>query len=150
MHSKLTRYADLLKMPLLIAWKFNRLWTLFEAKHLRKAVKNFNISFDHAMKENLLGVLAGDVAYTIGAHAGVHFRFRKDELVEKKKGDQGRTEELWKGTCDDVVFTDYNGNRRTDLESEVQSLFMAWDLREQQEVTDTHVTVSFIAGRAGM
>lgn len=27
-------YAELVGMPLLIAWKFHNLWTLFEAKHL--------------------------------------------------------------------------------------------------------------------
>ena len=146
-YSKLMNYADLLKMPLLIAWKFHRLWTLFEAKHLQKAVKNFNISFDRAMKENLLGVLAGDLAYSIGARAGVHFRIRKDEIVGEEEGNHGKTE-MWRGTIDDVTFTDYDGTRRADLEGGVQSLFMAWDLKEQQEHTDTHVTMSFIAGPA--
>jgi hypothetical protein len=101
------------------------------------------------MKENLLGVLAGDVAYTIGAGAGVHFRFRKDELVMQKEDSDRRSEE-WRMTIDDVSFTDYDGNRRTDLDSEVQSLFTAWDLEEQQEHTDTHITMSFIAGSQGM
>jgi Holliday junction resolvase len=140
----LKNYAELLKLPLLIAWKFHSIWTLFEAKHLRKAVKNFNISHDLAMKENLLGVLAGDVAYTIGAGAGVHLRLRKDELVTHNEDSDGRTEE-WKMTIDDVFFTDYNGNRRTDLDSEVESLFTAFPLEERQEHTDTHVTMSFIA-----
>jgi Holliday junction resolvase len=116
---KLNNYANLLRLPLLIAWKFHSVWTLFEAKHLSKAIKNFNISLDLAMKENLLGILAGDVAYTIGAGAGVQFRFRKDEKVTQNEGNDGSTEELWKTTIDDVAFTDYNGNRRTDLTSEV-------------------------------
>ena len=147
--AKLNNYADLLKLPLLIAWKCQSIWTLFEAKHLRKAVKNFDISLDLAQKENLLGVLAGDVAYTIGAGAGVRFQFRKDELVTQKEDGDRRAEE-WRETIDDVFFTDYDGNRRTDLDSEVQSLFTAWDLEEQQEHTDTHITMSFIAGSQGM
>jgi hypothetical protein len=102
------------------------------------------------MKENLLGILAGDVAYTIGAGAGVQFRFRKDEKVTQNEGNDGSTEELWKTTIDDVAFTDYNGNRRTDLTSEVQSLFTAWDLEEHQEHTNTHITMSFVAGSEGM
>lgn len=114
---------------------------------MRKAVKNFNISLELAMKENLLGVLAGDVAYTIGAGAGVHLRFRKDEMVTQKKDEDGSSVEKWRMTIDDVAFTDYNGDRRTDLDSEVQSLFTAWNLEEQQEHTDddTHITLSYVA-----
>ena len=50
------------------------------------------------MKENLLGVLAGDVAYTIGTGAGVHIRFRKDCVVTETLGNN-TTEELWKTTA---------------------------------------------------
>ncbi len=64
--ARLQSYADLLGLPLLIAWKYHSLWVLFEAKHLRKAVSNFNISFETAYKENLLGILVGDFAYKIG------------------------------------------------------------------------------------
>lgn len=78
---RLQKYADLVGMPLLVAWKFHGLWMLFEARHMKKADKNFNISLETAMRENLLGVLAGDVAYKIGADAGVHLRFRKDNLI---------------------------------------------------------------------
>jgi hypothetical protein len=146
---RLKNYADLIKLPLLIAWKFHGIWTLFEAKHMRKAVKNFNISLELAMKENLLGVLAGDVAYKIGAGAGMHLRFRKDEMVTENESEGGRTEE-WRMTIDDVAFTDYHGDRRPDLDSEVASLFTAWDLEEQQEYTDTHIKLSFVATSKGI
>jgi Holliday junction resolvase len=145
---KLTNYADLLGFPLLIAWKtFASVWTLFEARHLRKAVTNFNVSSETAMKENLLGVLAGDVIYTIGANAGIHFRFLKEELVERRKNDDTTTEQ-WKMICDDVAFTDYKGNRRADLSGQVTNLFMTWNLQKQEEHTDTHITISFVAGPA--
>ena len=38
---KLTNYAELLKLPLLIAWKHHSVWSLFEARHLKKAATNF-------------------------------------------------------------------------------------------------------------
>ena len=69
--ARLRRYSDLIQAPLLIAWKHHSLWTLFEASHLRMAKRNLNISFSKAMNENLLSALAGDVAYKIGAGAGV-------------------------------------------------------------------------------
>ncbi|EPP9652457.1 hypothetical protein PSP82_005738 [Pseudomonas aeruginosa] len=146
---RLQNYADLVGMPLLVAWKFHSLWMLFEARHMKKADKNFNITLETAMRENLLGVLAGDVAYKIGAGAGVHLRFRKDKLVETEKTEDGYTEQ-WMMTIDDVSFTDREGARRTDLDSEIQSLFTAWDLEEKEEHTDSHIHLHFVAGDEGM
>lgn len=146
---RLQNYADLVGMPLLIAWKFHSVWMLFEARHMTKAVKNFNITVGTAMRENLLGVLAGDVAYKIGAGAGVHLRFRKDKLVETEKTEDGYTEQ-WMMTIDEVVFTDRDGNRRMDLDGEVQSLITAWDLEEKEEHTDSHIHLHFVAGNEGM
>ncbi|MDR1074830.1 MAG: hypothetical protein LBL59_00540 [Xanthomonadaceae bacterium] len=146
---RLQNYADLVDMPLLIAWKFHSLWMLFEARHMKKAKKNFNITFNTAMRENLLGVLAGDVAYKIGAGAGVHLRFRKDKLLGTEKTDDGYTEQ-WAMTIDDVSFTDREGARRTDLDGEVQSLFTAWDLEDKEEHNDSHIYLHYVAGEEGM
>lgn len=50
---KLQSYADLLGMPLLIAWRYRSLWVLFEARHLKRTNKNYAIAFTEAIKENL-------------------------------------------------------------------------------------------------
>ncbi|AKK01058.1 restriction endonuclease [Pseudomonas citrulli] len=146
---RLQNYADLVGMPLLVAWKFHSLWMLFEARHMKKANKNFNIPLATAMRENLLGVLAGDVAYKIGAGAGIHLRFRKDRLLGSDKTSEGHTEQ-WAMTIDDVSFTDREGARRTDFGSAVQSLFTAWDLEEKEEHTDSHIHLHFVAGTEGI
>lgn len=116
---------------------------------MKKAAKNFNITLNTAMQENLLGVLAGDVAYKIGAGAGVHLRFRKDKLLGTEKTDDGYAEQ-WAMTIDDVGFTDREGARRTDLDGDVQSLFTAWDLEDKEEHTDSHIHMHFVAGEEGM
>lgn len=146
---RLQNYADLMGMPLLVAWKFHSLWMLFEARHMKKAKKNFNITLEMAMRENLLGILAGDVAYKIGAGAGINLRFRKDKLLGTERTSEGYTEQ-WAMTIDDVSFTDREGVRRTDLDVEVQSLFTAWDLEEKEDHTDSHVHLHFVAGNEGM
>ena len=146
---RLQNYADLVGMPLLIAWKFHSMWMLFETRHMTKADKNFNITVNTAMRENLLGPLVGDVAYKIGPGAGVHLRFRKDKLLEKEETDDGYTEQ-WILTIDDVAFTDYEGKRRTDLDVEVQSLFSASDLEEHEEHNDSHIHLHLVAGKEGM
>jgi Holliday junction resolvase len=146
---RLQNYADLVGMPLLVAWKFHSLWMLFESKHMKKADRNFNITLETAMRENLLGVLAGDVAYKIGVGAGVKLRFRKNKLLSSEKTDEGYTEQ-WAMTIDDVSFTDREGNRREDLDGEVQSLFTAWDLEERANHTDSHIHLHFVAEDEGI
>lgn len=146
---RLQNYAHLVGMPLLVAWKFHSVWMLFEVRHMKKAAKNFNITLNTAMQENLLGSLAGDVAYKIGAGAGVHLRFRKDKLLSSEKTESGCVEQ-WAMTIDDVYFTDCEGGRCTNLDGEVQSLFTAWDLEEKEEHADTHVHRHYVAGDEGM
>lgn len=146
---RLQNYAGLVGMPLLIAWKFHSLWVLFEPKHLKKAVKNFNISFGEALKENLLGVLAGDIAYKIGQGAGIHFRFQKEELLSVEESDGEKTEN-WKMRVTKVAFTDCEGNPVTDLSPDVQSLFTTWDLETREEHADDHVWISYVATEDGL
>jgi hypothetical protein len=94
-------------------------------------------------------MLAGDVAYKIGAGAGVHLRFRKDRLISTEKSDDGWTEQ-WQTTIDDVAFSNYEGTRLTDLSADVQSLFTAWDLEDHEEHTESHIFQHFVAGHEGM
>ena len=75
--SSLQSYASLLGLPLLVGWKHRTFWTLFEAKHFGPAVTNMNISFEDAMKQNVLGVLAGDFSFCFRPGTGLYFRYRK-------------------------------------------------------------------------
>jgi Holliday junction resolvase len=147
--ARLQRYADLVGMPLLIAWKFHSLWVLFEAKHLKKAARNFNISYGQALKENLLGVLAGDVAYKIGSGAGIHLRFQKEELLSVEETDDGKSEN-WQMRVTDVAFTGRDGAPVNDLSSDVQSLFTTWDLEAQEDHAEDHIWIRHVAGEDGI
>lgn len=53
-------YADALRLPLLIAWKRGRIWTLTESKHFTKRVSSYHLTWEKAMMENLMHVLFGD------------------------------------------------------------------------------------------
>ena len=142
---RLHAYAELVNMPLLIAWKHHGIWMLFEARHFIKARKNFNIRFGDAMRENLLGVLAGDVAYKIAPGAGVWFRCKKEELLTVEKS-RGTITEQWQMRIDEVGYTIAGGERAEDLHPEVTTLFTTWDLTERQSHSDTHVELHFVAG----
>ncbi|MFG5380481.1 hypothetical protein [Yoonia sp. R2-816] len=141
---RLEAYAALLNIPLLIAWKYHGIWTPFEARHLSKAHKNFNIRFDHALRENLLGVLAGDVAYKIAPGAGIHLRFKKEKLLNIEKNEGGYTEQ-WQMRVDKVGFTSAGGEPLNDPDDEVTTLLTTWDLAEREVHSNTHVEVQFVA-----
>ena len=146
---RLSSYADLLGLPLLIAWKFHGVWTLFEARHLKKARTNFNIRFGEAMRQNLLGVLAGDVSYKIAPGAGIILDCRKEALLDTKVEGDAITEQ-WQMRIDGVRFTSKAGEPRDDLDDDVKTLFTTWDLEERQTFTPTHIHVAFQAGEEGM
>ena len=141
---RLLAYAELVNMPLLIAWKYHSIWMLFEARHLAKARKNFNIRLGYAMRENLLGILAGDVAYKIASGAGMWIRFKKEELVSVEE-DRGNKTEQWQTRIDEVGFTLAGGKPARDLDPEVTVLFTTWDLTEHQSHSDTHIKLNFVA-----
>jgi len=147
--NRLNNYARLVQMPLLIAWKFHGVWTLFEAKHLERAKTNFNISRETALKESILCALAGDVAYKIGKGAGVHFRMRKKDFISVSDHD-GVRNERWNMVIEEVSFTDHEGLHRSDLSGDVQSLFTTWDLQEQQDHQEPYIWIRFVAGDEGM
>ena len=146
---KLKNYAALLELPLLFAWKFHGIWILFDSGRLEKANKNFNISFNEAIKSNLLGVMCGDFSYKLGKGAGLIFKFRKEKLIKENPTEDGDTQE-WLMVVEDVSFTDYLGEKRTDLDPGVQSLFVTWDLTEKEEHTDKHINLRFMAGDEGI
>ncbi len=146
---RLTAYAELLGLPLLIAWKFHSMWSLFDARHLRVARINFNITQSEAMKQNLLGVLAGDVAYSLGSGAGIHFDCVKEELISVEDAGDHSTEE-WRTRISEAFFTDGAGRRRNDLHPETQQLFASWDLQREEEVLADSIRLSFVPGENQM
>ncbi len=66
---------------------------VFEARHLKKATTNFNISFEDALGETLLGLLAGDFSFSFMAGTSVHLKFRKEEDLDQ--GFVGTIEEAY-------------------------------------------------------
>lgn len=146
---RLQNYADLMGMPLLIAWKFHALWVLFEPKHLRQAVNNFNISFGDAIGESLMGILVGDIGYRIGEGAGVHLQCEKQELVAEEPVENG-IQQVWNTIITGVGFTDKNGELIEAPSSETQTLFKIWDLEELREDHGDHIRISYTAPSDGL
>jgi Holliday junction resolvase len=75
--ARLQACANALGMPLLVAWKRYNLWVLFDTSQLKLARTNYNITFEDALRHNLMGVLAGDVSYVLRTGASINFVFAK-------------------------------------------------------------------------
>jgi Holliday junction resolvase len=147
--AKLERYSALVGMPVLVAWKFNGLWVLFELQQMKKAKSNFNISYSEALQNSLMCALAGDFAYKVGAGAGIRLRFKKEQLVSAEATSDGSSEQ-WMTRVDRAEFTDRLNNVRTDLSEDVRSVLMTWNLEERQYDTESHVQLDYVAGEEGI
>jgi len=134
---------------LLIAWKFHSLWALFDVRHLALARKNFNITHNEALRQNLLGVLAGDVAFKLAEGSGVHLDLAKEELIDTTPTEDGYTE-TWQMRVSNVSFTGRSGEVREDLHIETTQLLTTWDLESSEEHSPSHVRQSFTVGADGI
>lgn len=148
-HARLMRYANLMGLPLLVAWKYYSLWTLVDVRHLALARKNFNITHGEAMRQNLLGILAGDVAFKLAQGSGLHLEIAKEQLVDTRPTEDGYTE-TWQMRITGVHFTVGGGEVRTGLHPETTQLFATWDLQSSEEHSPTHIRQSFTVGADGI
>jgi hypothetical protein len=123
---KYLAYAELLGLPMLVAWKHRGLWTLFEMRHAQLATVNYKIDFGSALKENLLGMLAGDFSYHLAPGTEIRMRIRKLTQPDPETDD-------FEGEVLDVHFANPAGEPIPSIRH-LWSLFMFWD--NEAEVVD--------------
>jgi Holliday junction resolvase len=146
-YQRLRAYSDMVGLPLLVAWKFHSVWTLFELQHARLARVNYNVSYGTAMKQNLLGVLAGDVAYVPTPGAGIHLQIAKEKLIQTLSTDGGRTE-TWQMRVRNVEFT-RGGGQPARLHPETAQLLATLELESDEEHSTDQIRKSFVVPEAG-
>jgi Holliday junction resolvase len=139
----LRRYGQQLGLPVLVAWKLKPMgiWTLFELKHFNQPKQNYRVTFETAIQESLLGLLAGDFAFIFKGGVGLHLKARK---LEAKASESKEGGEIWHLQIEDAYFTDGEGNRTKRLGPGLWSLFLSAPLEEQTQVTETHILQSFV------
>ena len=64
----MVRYANMLKLPLLVAWRFGNIWTLLDVRLLEPSPIRYKIEFDEAIKNTLMTELAA--TFRFGRAAG--------------------------------------------------------------------------------
>jgi len=129
------RYAELLSLPMLVAWKYRGFWTLFEMQHAKLAAKNYKIDFDTAMKENLLGPLAGDFLYRLAPGTRIRVRIRKLTEPDSEGG--------FDGEVTDAHFENPLGERVPEI-PHLLSLFLFWDSDGEVIEEGNYVVQSFV------
>lgn len=76
-YAKLKAYSRMVGLPLLVAWRKGTFWTLFDFNVMKPSPRRYKISFLDAMKNTLMGLLAGDFSYSFRPGAA----FQLDLLV---------------------------------------------------------------------
>jgi hypothetical protein len=131
----LLKYAKTLGLPLLVAWRCLGFWILFDAAHARKADTNLKIDFERAARENLLGLLAGDVLYRLAP--GTAIRMRIERMSEAD------AEGSFEGVIRDVHFENPAGQRIPSI-PHLSSLFLFWQNDVELVDEDDAIIQSFV------
>jgi Holliday junction resolvase len=86
---KLARYASLMEKPLLIAWRPRTIgfWVLFDPLAVAPTGDRVKLTFDHAIKNDLMGYLAGDT--TLVSPEGCGMRIVAERTGEKMPTERG-------------------------------------------------------------
>ncbi len=145
-HRRLTAYAALLDRPLLIAWKWQTMWVLFDIRQMKLAKTNFNITFGEALRHNLLGALVGDVAFKLAPGAGVRLTVAKETLISTTQEDGQAYTEEWQMRVSAVDFMKGGGAIAPDLHAETIQILAAAHLDPDERHFDDRIEWEFSAG----
>ncbi len=141
---KLKNYSLLTNTPLLLAWKYSGLWLLVDINVFEKAKTAFHLSFETAMKHNLMSYLAGDFAYFMKPNVGLHFVMKKMELISKKTLTKKSFSEQWRGKIVEAYFTDAKGVKNTKLPDGLWPLFISTNPEPQDRIEKDFIYQSFV------
>jgi hypothetical protein len=132
--NRLVKYAELLKMPLLVAWRFGTFWALFDVHQLTPSPIRYKIKFLDALKHTLMTEIAGDFSFSLRAGCGIHFRIRK--FHETRDGG-------FEGIIEEAYWTDASGARVNDA----PGVFPLFTCLEQESIISEDgefITQSFV------
>ncbi len=141
---KLKNYSTLTGIPLLVAWKFYRLWVLVDIGCFTKAKANYHLTLETAMKHNLMSYLAGDFVYIMKPYVGLHFVMRKEKFVSEKNTNDGLREEEWLMRIEKAYFTNFDGAETTNLPTGLWPLFISAEPEFEDRIQGDHIYWSFI------
>jgi hypothetical protein len=141
----LRRYGQLLGLPVLIAckWKMPGYWTLIDLEQYEQPNRNYKYTFANALKQNLLGLLAGDFMFVMKKGVGLHVLARKQVKLSEQRVADTFTEEF-QVKIEDGYLTNGLGERVDMKDEALWALILSTDLTTESEVTETHIIHSLV------
>ena len=145
--NKLKNYSSLTGLPILLAWKFYRFWLLVDLNCFEKALTNFHLHYEEAMKNNLMSCLAGDFVYVMKTNVGLHFHLKKESLVSKQQTDSSSSEEQWVVRIEKAFFTNSEGNESSKLSPGLWPLFISAEPVSEEIFEGDYIYQSFVISK---
>lgn len=129
----LVNYGVKAGIPVLIAWKWKSfdIWTLFDINHFTKGPSNFKISVSKAHQENLMSEYAGDYAIIINSDNLLVFKFKKENIVNRRKEST-----TWQAVLVSIYMEDKAG-QQININNELFKYFLSLQT-EQLKVEETN------------
>ena len=125
-YEKMTGYANLLGLPLLIAWKVSGYWTLFDIREMEIRESAYHLDSSGAMKSDLMYLLLGSVHITPMPHVSFTFIFEDLGVTAKKAENVEEHKMRTKG----IRLTGYDGKPITAMN---MPQFVLWLFAEHEE-----------------
>jgi len=146
-YSKLTNYAKLMNLPLLVAWyieNFN-LWCLFDLERMQRKHSAFHIDFPTATNNSLLGVMFDDVIFRIKSGLKVQFNVRKEPGSELRDPTTGELRKFT-GVLEEITWLnnkDVRINATPSLRRLFEFLFYIVENDTRDSENNEYVTMTF-------
>lgn len=146
-YSRLSNYANLMHLPLLIAWHIERLnmWCLFELERMTRRRTAFHIDFQTATNNSLLGILADDVILTLKKGIQLLLKIRKDPKTVIRDKTSGEVIKFT-GIMEEFMWVNPQGQQTTcspNLRNFLELVLRMVDNDVTDREDNTHITITY-------
>ena len=146
-YSRLSNYANLMHLQLLIAWHIERLniWCLFELERMTRRRTAFHIDFHTATNNSLLGILADDVILTFKKGIQLLLKIRKDPKTVIRDKTSGEVIKFT-GIMEEFMWVNPQGQQITcspNLRNFLELVLRMVDNDVTDSEDDTHITITY-------
>jgi len=138
-HAKLRSYADVLRLPLLIAWRVRGYWTLFDFNVIPSLKTAYALSGEDAMRADLTYLLLGNLHFVPMQGLRLTLALKDEGLIREEESDQ----EIRRMRFTGLRFEDAQGRRIDELSWPQFILWMSAAHDEVQTKTDDGFEIAF-------
>lgn len=138
--NRLEAYGKQVGQPLLIAWRPRDIgfWVLFDPRIAVTNGERLVVPLSEALKNDLMGILAGDFSLVAAPGAGLH-------IVAKRIGEKQPTEMGYEAMYEitEACFFDATGMKWTKLSNAISSLLLSM-MEHDEQINDDGIVKSFV------